>query len=124
MPGERFLDQILGACGVAGQARRRGIELCQVQQRVALEPHGPLPGVLAARSVRCGMRSRMVAVGFVFMPLPVRTGGAGRLVLRLTLRVGFGSAGGHYRQLPSCSTYACPVTGLPWYRPVTLLAPS
>src|SRR5262249_37221113 len=40
------------------------------------------------------------------------------------LSVGFGSAGEHYRQLPSCSTYACPVTGLPWYRPVTLLAPS
>jgi hypothetical protein len=29
-----------------------------------------------------------------------------------------------YRQLPYCSTYARPVTGLPRYRPVTLLAPS
>jgi hypothetical protein len=30
----------------------------------------------------------------------------------------------HYRQSPSCSTYACPVTRLPRYRPVTLAAPS
>lgn len=29
-----------------------------------------------------------------------------------------------YRQLPFCSTYVCPVTGLPRYRPVTLAAPS
>jgi hypothetical protein len=37
---------------------------------------------------------------------------------------GFGTVAEHYRQLPSCSTYIWPVTGLPRYDLVTLPASS
>ena len=39
---EGLLHQVLGICGVAGHAHRRGVELVQEGQGVALEARGPL----------------------------------------------------------------------------------
>jgi hypothetical protein len=40
--GERLLHQVLGVLRVAGHAHRRGVELVEEGQRVALEPSGAL----------------------------------------------------------------------------------
>ena len=84
-PGERFLDQILGVCPVAGHAQRRGIQLRQVGQRVALEPRGPLPG-----------RFRD---GICFLAAPDRHGSARAVRIALPARAVHARAGG--RACPS-----------------------